>query len=786
MKALDRKLLRDLANMKGQAFTIALVVAAGIGAFISQITTYDSLNWSRQSYYETARFAHVFADVKRAPESVTSQIAEISGVADAETTVIFDVTLDIPDVVEPVIGRMIGLSDAGQPRLNKLSLRQGRMVEPDHGNEVVISEAFAKARKLKPGDQLAAILNGKREQLTIVGIVLSPEYVYASRGGVLPDDRGFGVFWMDRERLASAFDMDGAFNHVVLRMMPGANERAIIDALDRLLEPYGALGAHGRDEQLSNKMLSQEINQQKTMSTVFPTIFLGVAAFLLNVVLSRQIATQRGEIAALKAIGYTNTVIAAHYFKLVILIVALGIIMGIALGTWLGYQLTSMYTAFFHFPKLIYRVQPWIPFAAASISLIAALGGALNTMRNVMQLAPAEAMRPPAPTQFRRMLLERLGLEKFLSPQLRMIIRTLERRPLRTLLTAFGIACSVAIIVSGTFWRDAIDYLITVQFTQAEREDAQIAFTNPVSNSGLYAVAHLPGVLFAESSRAAPVRLRAGHLTYLTAISALPENAELRRPLDANQRPINIPPDGVLLTDRLAQKLGIRPGDHIQVEVLEGKRIKTDVVVTGVVNDLLGLSVYMDLHALNRLLGEGDNISSVAVTLDRSQLQAFNAEAKATPKIATVTFKASALQSFEETSARNILVFTSIVTAFAAAMAIGVVYNSARIALAERAWELASLRVLGFTRREVSTLLLGELGIELMLAIPLGLWLGYWLSRLLVSLTHNETISIPVIIQPYTYAYAALITLAAGILSALIVRHRVDQLDLVSVLKTRE
>ncbi len=786
MKALDRKLLRDLANMKGQAFTIVLVVAAGIGAFISQITTYDSLNWSRQSYYETARFAHVFADVKRAPKSVENQIAEISGVADVATTVMFDVTLDIPNVTEPVIGRMIGLADSGQLRLNKLSLRQGRMVAPDHGNEVVVSEAFAKARKLKPGDQLAAILNGKREQLSIVGIVLSPAYVYASRGGVLPDDRGFGVFWMNRQQLASAFDMEGAFNHVVLRMMPGANERAIIDALDRLLEPYGALGAHGRDEQLSNKMLSQEINQQKTMSTVFPVIFLGVAAFLLNVVLSRQIATQRGEIAALKAIGYTNTAIAAHYFKLVLLIVALGIIMGVALGAWLGYQLISMYTAFFHFPKLIYRVQLWIPLAAASISLIAALGGTLNTMRNIMQLAPAEAMRPPAPTQFHRMLLERLGLEKFLSPQVRMITRTLERRPLRTLLTAFGIACSVAIIVSGTFWRDAIDYLITVQFSQAEREDAQITFTNPVNKRGQYAIAHLPGVLFAEGSRSVPVRLRAGHLTYLTAISGLPEDAKLRRLLDANQHPITIPTDGVLLTDRLAQKLDIRPGDHLQMEVLEGNRIKKDVLVTGVVNDMFGLSVYMSLHALNHLLGEGNTISSVAVALDRTQLQAFNTETKATPKIATVSFKASALQSFEETSARNILVFTSIVTAFAAAIAVGVVYNSARIALAERAWELASLRVLGFTRREVSALLLGELGVELILAIPFGLWLGYLLSLLLVSLTHNETISIPVIVAPRTYAYAALITLAAGMVSALIVRHRIDRLDLVGVLKTRE
>jgi len=786
VKALDRKLLRDLGNIKGQAFTIALVVAAGIGAFIGQISTYDSLSWSRQSYYDTAKFAHVFADLKRAPKSVEQQIIELSGVAEVETTVSYDVTLDIPEVAEPVIGRMIGLADSGQPRLNRLFLRQGRLIEPGRGNEVLVSEAFAKARKLKPGDQLAAILNGKREQLHIVGVVLSPEYILATRGGVLPDDRGFGVFWMDRDRLAGAFNMEGAFNHVALRLAPDTQERAVIDELDNLLAPYGALGAHGREDQLSNKILSQEINQQKTMSTVFPTIFLAVAAFLLNVVLSRQVATQRGEIAALKALGYTNTAIGGHYLKLVLLIVLLGIIMGYLLGAFLGYKMTSLYTTFFHFPTLIFRVQPWIPLTAAFISLIAALGGALNTLRGIMQLAPAEAMRPPSPTKYRRMLLERLGMEKLLSPQARMIIRSLERRPFRTLLTSFAIACSVAIIVSGTFWKDAIDFLITVQFTSAERGDAQIVFTDPVSSRARYEIAHLPGVLLTESARAAPVRLRAGHLSYLTAISGLPENAELRRLLDANQRPIVLPPDGLLLTDRLADKLKLKPGDPLQLEVLDGNRIKRDVIVAGVVNDMFGLSAYMDIHALNRLLGEGESISSVAIAVEPSRINDFNMQIKAMPKVATVTYKATALQTFQETSARNILVFTTIVTAFAAAITIGVVYNSVSISLAERAWELASLRVLGFTRHEVSALLLGELAIELLLAIPFGLWLGYLLSLLIVTLTHTETFYIPVIIEPGTYAYAALTTLAAGIVSALIVRHRIDRLDLVGVLKTRE
>lgn len=384
------------------------------------------------------------------------------------------------------------------------------------------------------------------------------------------------------------------------------------------------------------------------------------------------------------------------------------------------------------------------------------------------------------------MLLERLGLEHLLSPPARMIVRNLERRPFRASLTAFGIACAVAIIVSGTFWRDAIEFLINVQFTQAEREDIQVVFAEPVTGSARHEIAHLPGVLFAESNRTAPVRLRAGHRSYLTAISGLPENAELRRLLDARQRAVILPAEGLLLTDRLATKLGIKPGDPVQLEILEGNRAKRDVQVTGVVSDMLGMAAYMDIHALNRLLREGDSISAVAIATGGSQDPALLAKLKEMPKVATVAIKASALQSFQETSARNILVFTTIVTAFAAAIAVGVVYNSARIALAERAWELASLRVLGFTRREVSALLLGELAIELLLAIPLGLWLGYGLSVLLVTISHTETVAIPVIIEARTYAYAALTTLAAGIASALIVRHRVDHLDLVGVLKTRE
>lgn len=786
MKTLDRKLLRDLANMKSQVFTIALVVAAGIGAFVAQLSTYVSLQDAQADYYARSRFAQVFAEVKRAPKAIEARLLELPGVAEVETTVVFDVTLDLPDVAEPVIGRMIGLTEARLPQMNRPTLRQGRWLERGEGNAVLVTEGFAKARQLKPGDALIAILNGKRERLAIVGIVLSPEYIFATRGGMLPDDKGFGVLWMDRARLSAAYNMEGAFNHAVLRIAPGASEPAVLDALDRLLEPYGAYGAHGRAEQLSHKMLSQEINQQRTMSTIFPAIFLAVAAFLLNVVLSRQVATQRGEIAALKALGYADLAITVHYLKLVLLIVLLGIAMGCGVGAWFGHFMTAMYKELFHFPTLDYHIALWIPLMAAGISALAAFGGAFNALRGIMRLAPAEAMRPPAPAKFRRMLLERMGLQAWLAPQARMIARNLERRPLRALFTTFGIACSVAVLVAGTFWQDAIDYLVAVQFNAADRSDIQVVFTEAQPATAAFEIAHLPGVLQTESSRAVAVRLRAGHRAYLTGIVGLPEDSRLRRLLDTQQHQIHLPPEGLLLTDRLAARLAVKAGDVVQLEILEGKRSKLDVPLVGVVNDLFGLSAYMDIRALNRLLGEGATISSIAIASGGLPEDALLRRLKQMPKVATVSIKAAALQTFQETSARNMLVFTTVVTIFAAAMTVGVVYNSASIALAERAWELASLRVLGFTRGEVSTLLLGELAIELLVAIPLGLWLGYLLALLIVSFTHTETFAMPMIITPRTYAYAALATLLAGLISALIVRKRIDQLDLVAVLKTRE
>jgi putative ABC transport system permease protein len=784
---LDRKLLRDLGRMKGQVATIAVVIACGVAVIIAALSTHESLQWSQRHYYETARFAQIFARLKRAPAPLVQRLRAIPGVAEVETRLVHDVTLDAPGHSAPVVGRMISVPEHGQPELNRLHLRRGRLLEPGRVNKVIVSEGFALANGLNPGDRISALFNGHRETLHIVGVALSAEYIFAVRGGeVLPDDRQFGVFWIGYDGLAAAFDMDGAFNDVVLTIAPHASEQAVIDELDRLLAPYGGLGAYGRDQQVSHRFVSDEIKQQESMATTMPPVFLAVAAFLLNIVLGRVIAAQREQIAALKAIGYENWAIGWHYLKMVCVIVLLGGVLGVALGAWFGKLMTANYVSFFRFPVLSFRMSPHLAVLAVGVSLASAIVAALSTVRRVVALAPAEAMRPPAPPVYHRTWIERIGPFQRLSPQGSMVLRNIVRRPGRALLTILGLALAAPILVLALFWQDAIDYMMTVQFSAIERGDATVTFTEPVTTRAGREIAHFPGVLQVEGVRFVPARLRAGHRSYRTAVSGLPRQGELRRLLDEHLREIPLPPDGLLLSDRLGERLGVGPGDRVIVEVLEGARRRHEVIVVALVNDVMGMSAYMNVTALNRLLLEGDVISAVSVSFMHNQTDEVYARLKQLPKVATVNIKQSALKSFMETTAKFVLVFTGVLTIFAAAIAVGVVYNNARVALAERAWELASLRVLGFTRSEVSTMLLGELALELLIAIPLGLWLGYWFVVALAQRHQTEMFRIPAVVAPRTYAFAALIILVSGIISALIVRHRVDHLDLVSVLKTKE
>jgi putative ABC transport system permease protein len=784
MRALHRKLLRDLSRMRGQAIAVAVLVACAVAVLVGSLSVERALRRTVEAYYAEQGFADVFAPAARAPEHVAGRVAALPGVAEVDTRVVGDATVDLPGADAPATARLASLAP-GAP-LNRVHVRAGRGLAPGARGEALVSEGFAAANGLLPGDALALVVNGRWQRVRIAGIALSPEFVISvPPGGLLPDDRHFGVVWMDRDALAAAFDMEGAFNELSVRLAPGARQAEVIAGIDRLLSPYGGLGAYGRDLQLSHRFVSDEISQLRVTATATPAIFLAVAAFLLAVAMSRIVATERPQIGTLKALGYSSAAVAAHYARLVVAIAAAGSVLGFALGDLIGRGLAVYYQAFYRFPTLAYAPAPDIMLLGAAIAVAAALAGASGAVRRAARLPPAEAMRPEPPPTFRATALERAGLRRLLAPAARMALRNVARRPARALLSTAGLASAVAVLITGAFSLDAMDFMMDLAFARAQRQDATVSFTRPVSTPAVHELRAIPGVLAAEPFRTVPVTLRSGPRSYRTALTGVAQGAELQRIVGVDGRIQPVPPAGLVLSTHLAELLGVGAGDAVRVEVLEGRRPARDVRVAGTVEDVLGVSATMSLAALDRLLGDRA-LSGAWLATDPAHAEAAYAALRERPRVAGVTLRTGALEAFDAFVAQFMLVYTAVLVAFAVAIAAGVVFNTARVAFAERAHEIATLRVLGFTRGESFVILLGELGAELALALPLGCVLGWLLAAALSAALRSDLYRIPVVIEPATYAFAMGVTVAAALVTVLALRTWIARLDLVGALKAME
>ena len=787
ISALDRKLLRDFQRLWAQALAIAAVLGCGVAILLATFGTYVSLEETRTAYYERQRFADVFADANRAPRWLLREVRAIEGVRAAEGRISQFAVLDVPGQEETVTARLLSLPADGGARLNVPVLRQGRLPAPEAIDEVAVNQPFAQANGLLPGDRFFANLNGRKRELTLTGTLLSPEFIYTiGPGALMPDNETFGVVWMPEAALAAAFDMDGAFNSAALRLAPGASEQDVIDRLDHLLEPYGGLGAYGRDLQVSNSFIESELEQQKTGAMILPPIFYGISAFLVGMVISRIIALERSEIGLLKAVGYTDTEICVHYLMLAGLVAVLGIAIGWGLGTWLARALARLYAQFFDFPFLIYNLSFSVYALSGLLAIASAALGAARSALRAARMPPAVAMAPPAPPRFRRTLLDRVLSALKMSQPAMMILRSLMRWPLRSAFTTLGLSLAVGVLVASSFFADALDELIETTFDRANRQDAILLFEPDVPETALADVARLPGVLRAEGQLFQSARLHHGHRQKDVAIEARRPGADLARIIASDGRVVDPPRDGLLVSERLADHLAVRPGDRIEVEFLGGINETHSVRVDGIVTQYVGLGAYMDLGALNRLLRQAPQISVANMKVDARALPELHRVLKETPELSGLVLLDKMHRSFEDTIRQNVVIMTSIYVAVAVLITFGVAYNGARIQLSERARELASLRILGFSRGEVSFILMGETMLLALLAQPPGWLIGGAIAFALAEGSTSDLYEIPLVLEPAGFAQASLVVLGAALVSSLLVRRRLDSLDLVQVMKTRE
>ncbi len=789
LRALDVKVLRDFALLRGQLAAIVLVIACGVGVFLGMRGTMRSLTSAKATYYAHERFGHVFARLQRAPELVADRLRAIGGVQSVQTRVVADVKLDVPGLVEAATGRLVSLPDRGRPLVDDVRLRSGRMPEAGRWREVVASEAFAEAHDFALGATIGAVIDGRHQDLTIVGTGLSPEYTYSIGPGLIfPDDRRFGVLWIRRGALGPAFDMEGAFNDVSLRVSRDANQSEVIERVDRVLERYGGLGAIPRADQQSAFFVDNELRQLETFAFLVPALFLAVAAFLLNVVLGRIVARQRPQIAAMKAFGYRDREVGAHFAKLVGAVVGAGCLVGAALGAWIGSWMTRQYAAYYRFPELPFELGLADALAGIAITIVAAAAGTWAAIRRTIVLPPAEAMRPEAPASYRASLLERLGVTRFVPTAVRIVLRELSRRPLRASLSILGIAMAAALTVMNAFTFDSIRHMLNVQFGLNQREDVQLTLAEPRSLGALSAVRQLPGVLYVEPQRSVPVELTAGPRRKVTSITGVPAGARLTALLDVDLADVPVPREGLVLSRKLAELLVVETGDVVRARILEGERAERALPIARIVETYVGASAHMELAALARLLGETETMNAARLVVDEAELARLHAAVKATPVVAGVTARDTVLRRVQTMIDETIGTWVVVSLSFSLVMAFGVLYNAVRITLAERARELASLRVLGYRRREVAAILLGELALLVGLALPLGLVLGHLLCRALVASPgfDNEQFRIPLVVSSATYATAVVTVLAAAGLSAWSAWRALDRIDIVEVLKTSD
>lgn len=787
MSPLDHKLLRDLWRMKGQAFAIGVVIAVGVGMLVMMTGLVTSLNETRATYYERYRLADVFAPVTRAPDRLATRLAAIDGVRAVEPRVVGAALIDVADFDLPAQAQAVSLPDLRNPRLNGVFLTDGRMIDSDHTDEILLLETFAQSHDLRPGDRIDATMNGARRSFQIVGLAQAPEFLYTTAPGELvPDDARFGVIWMSRSALSAAYDMDGAFNEALVALSRGANEAAVLAAVDRLLAPYGGTGAYPLADQASNRLVSEEIGGLETAAVSVPPIFLAVAAFLLYIVINRMVQSEREEIGLMKAFGYTNIEVSAHYLKLVLAIAIGGALAGCLLGIASGRALIQVYITYFKFPFLVFQLDPASFVTGVGVSILSASAGGLLVLRSVFALTPAAAMRAPAPADYSRTGTIGQALNRFLDQPSRMVFRRITRQPARMAGAMVGIACGMALSASMITIYAGFDRTIDLTFNVIDRSDVTVTFTNPAAETTIFNLRNMEGVNHVEPVRHVPAVLRHGLATHRGVVSGLPQDARLSRALDSTLADIPLDTGGIVLSIALAQKLNIKPGDMLTVEVREGPQPVLQIPVTAVAESLLGAPSYMDLTTLNRALREPNRVSGAYLSVDEAFATEIYAALQDMPTVAGVSVKSQAETAFQTMMNTGAGAIRYVMGTIAFVITFGIVYNAARIAYAERARDLASLRVIGFTKGEAAFVLLGELAVVTLVALPIGSVLGYYLSFGIAAGFSSEVYQIPAIFDPASYGFAALVVLGAAVASGWLVKRDIDRAELISALKTRE
>lgn len=789
---LFNKLLRTIWNTRGQFLSLTIVVSLGIMTYICMSNTYYNLQNNMAKFYLECDFADYYFQVASVPQQVVDQIKAIPGVSEAAGRVIKDIPAIKQDRERATV-RVVGYPLPLNKTINRLHMYSGRVFseQPLNGSMEAVTDAqFAAANKLSPGSTLIVVANGREVPLTVIGTGTTPEFSYPVKDitTMLNDPSRFGVIMLSQNQAQKLLNSVGQVNSIVIKLAPGSNVYRVKEEVKSILKPYGYQGDYAKKDQSSNAFLRDQLRQLRAETRVIPTIFLIVAVAIQFVMLGRMIKTHRLQIGIMKALGYSDGQIIWHYTSYALLIGLTGTAVGILAGLGLSRYLTNVYLSFYNLPHYANKAYSGAILVAILLGVGVGLVSGWLASRRIVSINPSESMRPEPPTKGRKVVFEQWRwFWNRISSSWKMALRGIGRHPTRFWVTVMGVAFATGLLVVSMFFHDSIGSIEQRAYYTEQNFDLMAKFSSPLDEKTTGLIAKINGVTWAEPIIEIPVRITSNQKSSDIILQGLPSDCRMKVVEGKNGQQLYVPPLGMVVGLKTAEKLNLKVGDLIQVETKLGigsNQVST-VRVAGISRQAAGKNAFASMKTASELLRENHLVSGVMMTVDPGRYQAVEAALSEMPGVADIVSRDKEVKNFNR-NMDSLQVTMKILTLFAVLLGCAISYNSSVISFNERCRELATLRVIGMKSSEIASILGNETILQCFLGLCLGLPLGRLLAEGVARMVSSEVYEFQAMVFTKTYTTSVALTIAFVLAGFLVAVRGVKQLNLLEILKNRD
>ncbi len=784
-----RKMLRDIRSQKGTYMACVLIMVIGLMTLNLFSIGYENFSISRDSYYASMQFADGFAHIKGMPVSELEKLEAIDEIRQVEGRLVKDARIVGADGGESAYLRLVSFQLENEG-LNRFELLSGSIGNTEM-NDVILDSKYYDTNGCEPGDVISLAVEGRVVDVTVRGSGRSPEYIYALRTDqdLYPDPERFGIAFVPYDTMKTILRAGQSVNDVSFILADGYDYKDAEHVIRAMLEPYGLLDLRSREDQKSHLLLTSEIDGMKGMAVAMPVVFLGVAAMIMVIMLKRLVEKQRGQIGVFKAFGLTDGQILIHYLGYALVIGVLSGIFGIAVGNAMVVPFTRMYQTMFNMPLVMpefsYKYAVISLFLATLFSLAAGYGG----VKAILRIEPAEAMRPPAPAQSKGTIVENM---KFLWSKMtiisRIAVRNMFRNKGRTGFVFIGVMLTYAILGMPWAMKENMDIMIYDQFDTVTVYDMKVDLSTPVlRRNAVSEIMQSSEVDYAESLMEVPALLYHHGAKEAVSVLGIEADSQLYHLYGENGELLQLPDQGMILSDQLAEKIDAQEGDLILVKSPYARWPKEtiSVQVVKIIPQYLGLNAYMDENALSALLDQPDFATSVIARTDMSGVEAVRARFDESSQVFGVNASEELMDKYGEMmemmgAMLGMFVVIGILCGFS------IVYASSMITLSERNRELASMLVIGLNYSEVKRVLYLEQWYTACAAFVLGMPLLRGLVKSMSVMMANDVYTMPTKVSALTFLSAAILTTGSILMAQWQLGRKVEEIELVKSLSIRE